>query len=84
MPTIQVSREHAPAIREAHRQWLQSVPRAPGQIGGQIGGLVEAVGAQAAGTIQTYSDSAPVIFINVEQAFVDFLTNEGILFDEVD
>jgi len=60
------------------------VPPAPGQIGGQIGGLVEGVGTQPAGTIQPYSGFAPIKFINVEQAFVGFLTNEGILFDQID
>jgi hypothetical protein len=82
MPNIQVAAERRLQIIEAHRLWQQSLPRAPGQIGSAITALVEGPPIILAGRIESYSDYNPVRFISVVQAFLDYLDEQGIPYEQ--
>jgi len=79
---IQVSAERKNTILEAHRRWLSELPRAPGQIGGTIGTLVEGPPIYTPGEVTTYSDFEPVCFYRVDPGFIQFLKDHDVHFDE--
>jgi hypothetical protein len=80
MPNIQVPPERRRIILEAHRAWSNTLPRAPGQIGGAITTLVEGPPIYDPGEVMPYSDFEYVRFLGVPQAFVDYLVAQGIGF----
>jgi len=82
MPNIQISAERKRDFYEEHRLWLRDLPRAPGQIGGTIGTLVEGSPIYTPGEITPYSDFEPVQFIGVPQELVDHLRAKGFSFQE--
>ena len=82
MPDVQVSRERKRLILDAHAQWLRSLPRSEGQIGGAIGGLVEGPPIHYPGEVVTYSDFEYIRFVNVPAAFITYLNEQNISFQE--
>ena len=78
MPDVQVPKERSREIVEAHRQWLRTLPREPGQIGGTIGSLVEGPPIYVEGLIETYSDFPPVCFYGVDPGFLRYLREQRI------
>ena len=82
MTDVQVPSERKREILDAHAEWLRSLPREPGQIGGAIGALIEGPAIHYPGEITTYSDFEPIRFVNVAPAFVDYLHGRGIPFQE--
>jgi hypothetical protein len=81
MPNIQVAAERRREVIEAHRLWVQSIPREPGQIGGTITSMIEGPALHTPGRITAYSDFEPVRFLSVNPSFVAFLRERGIPFE---
>ncbi len=82
MPNIQVAAERRSQIIEAHRLWQQSLPRGPGQIGSAISALVQGPPIVRPRRIEAYSDFDPIRFISVDRAFLNYLDERGISYEE--
>ncbi len=84
MPDVQVPVARRREIEEAHRRWLQSLPRELGQIGKTIGGLVVGPPIDLGGRIKPDPNFQPVRFLSVDPAFVDFLRSHDIPVDIIE